>query len=481
MSGHSVTANASAMTETVIAALVDAIGSGSVLTDPADRARYESDWRNRYSGTASCVVLPRSTAEVAKVMSICYEARVAVVPQGGRTGLVGGAIPQIPSVVISLERMTQIRAFDPLGMTLAVDAGLTLGAARAYAGEHDLALPILIGAEGSAQIGGIIATNAGGSNVLRYGMTRQRVIGLEVVLADGRIWNGMRSVAKDNTGYGLQHLFIGSEGTLGIVTGAVLQLSPAPRGVVTALCPVPSIDAALSVLLKLRAAMPEALVAFEFMSAATVALIASQRPDLAAALAISGESGACLLVECEDFTGTDATQDRMHDALGNALETGEISDALLAQSVAQRDAIWAFREAISFAQNGVGYSVKNDVSVPIGRIPDLLAQGSAAIMAICPDAVPICYGHLGDGNIHFNVSPAVPEASAALQGCEPQINAALADLSEELGGSFSAEHGVGQSKRDSLSRLRSGPELEMMRQIKAALDPLGLMNTGKLL
>lgn len=469
------------MSATLIRNIVEALGPGGVLTEPADVAAHECDWRGRYRGKSLCVVLPRSTAEVARVVTLCAEAGVAIVPQGGRTGLVGGAIPQNPSVVISLERMTSIRQLDPFGMTLAVDAGMTLGVARSLALEHGLALPILIGSEGSAQIGGIVATNAGGSNVLRYGMARQRIIGLEVVLPDGQIWNGMRSVAKDNTGYALAQLFIGSEGTLGIVTGAVLQLAPAPRHVVTAFCRVTTIEAALSVLAKLRANLPEALVAFEYMSGATVALIADQRPELASALSVTGESGACLLIECEDYTGTESTQDRMHEALGQLLETGEITDALLAQSVAQRDAIWAFREAISFAQNGIGHSVKNDVSVPIGRIPDLLSQGSAAISAICADAVPICYGHLGDGNIHFNVSPANPDASEALQSCEPWINAALADLAEGLGGSFSAEHGIGQSKRDSLSRLRAGTELEMMAKIKAALDPLGLMNPGKLL
>ncbi|MDS9469819.1 FAD-binding oxidoreductase [Paracoccus sp. MBLB3053] len=465
----------------LIRKLTTALGKSGVLTDPADRMAYESDWRGRYAGNAICVILPRSTQEVAQAVALCAAAGASIVPQGGRTGLVGGAIPLAGEVVFSLERISALRSIDPLGMTMAVDAGMTLGAARAHAARHQLDLPVLIGSEGSAQIGGIIATNAGGSNVLRHGMTRQRVTGLEVVLPDGRVWDGMRPVAKDNTGYALQQVFIGSEGTLGIVTGAVLQLVPAPKSVLTAFCPVASIDAALSLLVKLRSSLPDALVAFEYMNAATVALISDQRPELAAALALPGGPSACLLIEAEDFTGTEATQDRLHDALVSGLERGEITDALLAQSVAQREAFWAFREAISFAQNGLGHSVKNDVSVPIGSIPELLTRGSALIAGICADAQPICYGHLGDGNIHFNVSPASRDHADALRACEPAINAALADLAEGLGGSFSAEHGVGQAKRDSLARLRAGPELEMMRRIKSALDPQGLMNPGKLL
>lgn len=469
------------MTSVLLQSLVEILGTGGVLADPTDKAVFERDWRGHYQGESICVVLPRTTHDLAQIVKHCAEAGVSVVPQGGRTGLVGGAIPQVPSVVVSLNRMTRVRSFDPIGMTLTVDAGMTLAAARTIAAENGLALPILIGAEGSAQIGGIIATNAGGSNVLRHGMTRQRVLGLEVVLADGSIWDGMRAVAKNNTGYALQQIFIGSEGTLGIVTGAVLQLCPAPRGIATAFCPVTGIDAALALLVQMRANIPDALVAFEYLNAATVALIADQRPDLATALSIQRDTGDCLLIEAEDYTGTDATQDRLHSILGDALENGALTDAFIAQNVGQREKIWAFREAISFAQNEVGYSVKNDVSVPVGRIPELLSRGAKMIAELNPDAVPICYGHLGDGNIHFNVSPASRDGSAALHACESAINAALADLSEGLGGSFSAEHGVGQSKRESLSRLRAGTELDLMQKLKNAFDPSRLMNPGKVL
>ena len=368
----------------LLAGLRDLVGSGRVLVEDTDLAPYETDWRNRYRGRAVCAVLPRSAEEVAGVVRLCSAAGVAVVPQGGRTNLVGAAVPEAGSraVVLNLSRMNRVRGIDPVAMTLVVDAGVPLATARERAAAVQLNLPILIGSEGSAQIGGVLATNAGGSNVLRYGMTRNHVMGLEVVLPDGRIWNGMRPLAKDNTGYALRQLFIGSEGTLGIITGAILQLVPERARVLTAFCPVVDVDAALRLLEKLRRLHPDSLVAFEYLSAATVALIAEQRPALASALAITPKAGDCLLVEFADVVGTTETEDAIQESLAAAIESGWITDALVGASESQRKAIWAFREAISLAQEDAGYSIKNDVSVPIARIPDLLRLGTAAVAAV---------------------------------------------------------------------------------------------------
>ena len=467
--------------EPLLTALAAVVGTDRVLTDPSDLAPYETDWRGHFKGKALCAVLPGSTAEVAETVRLCAEAGIAVVPQGGRTGLVGGGVPNDTgtAVVLNLARMNKVRSLDAMAMTIAVDAGITLAAARQHAATAQLNLPILIGSEGSAQIGGVIGTNAGGSNVLRYGMTRNLVMGLEVVLPDGRIWNGMRALTKDNTGYALRHLFIGSEGTLGIVTGAVLQLAPEPQRTTTAFCPVIDISSALSLLDSLRRAHFDALVAFEYISAATVALIAKYRPELASTLSVTTETGDCLLIEFAHMRASEEADAAIEADLGNAFENGWLTDALIASSETQRKAMWAFREAISFAQNDAGYSVKNDVSVPVARIPDLLRDATAAVAAVTPMAQPICYGHLGDGNIHFNFSPATPEVSGELRALEPAIVAALNGVVQSLDGSFSAEHGIGQAKVETLAKFRAGMELELMRAIKTLLDPHNTMNPGK--
>lgn len=466
--------------ESLVHDLQQRLGGDCVVADAADRATYESDWRQFYQGRALCGVLPRTTAHVIETVKLCAAAGIPVVPQGGRTGLVGGAIPDQRgnAVVINLSRMNKLRALDPLAMTLSLDAGATLAAARAEAAEAGLSLPILLGSEGSAQIGGLVATNAGGSNALRYGMTRDLVLGLEVVLPDGRLWDGMRRLRKDNAGYSLRQLFIGSEGTLGIVTGAVLQLHPAARQVATALCGVRDIAAALDVLARLRAAQPDALVACEYMSADMTALVARHRPALAKVL--FAEATDCVLLEFASADRAAPLQDALLELLGECSEAGLVTDATLAANEGQRRAMWDFREAVSFAQSDEGYSAKNDVSVPIGAIPALLSEGAAAVAKVAPFARPICYGHLGDGNIHFNFSPRRAGDDAVLRDSEGAISTALNRVVIGLGGSFSAEHGIGQSKQPVLAQERAGVEIDLMRALKSAIDPRGIMNPGKI-
>lgn len=466
--------------DSLVADLQRHLGADCVVTDSADRSSYESDWRGFYRGQARCVVLPRNTAQVVDTVKICAASGTPLVPQGGRTGLVGGAIPDESSnaVVINLARLKTVRALDPLAMTLSLDAGVTLAAARGAAAEAGLNLPILLGSEGSAQIGGLVATNAGGSNALRYGMTRDLVLGLEVVLPDGRLWNGMRRLRKDNTGYSLRQLFIGSEGTLGIVTGAVLQLVPASQQVATALCSVTGIAAAMEVLARLRAAQDHALVACEYMSAEMTALVARHRPALAKVLL--ADASDYLLLELASADRAAPLQDILLEVLGACSDSGLVGDATVAANEAQRRALWDFRESISFAQSDEGYSAKNDVSVPLGAIPALLSDGIAAVAKVAPFARPICYGHLGDGNIHFNFSPRSAGDDAALKAHEGDIAAALNAVVMRLGGSFSAEHGIGQSKQSVLARERAGVEIDLMRALKSAIDPQGIMNPGKI-
>lgn len=463
-------------------ALAALLGEGSVLSG-ADAEVYASDWRGRYRGQAAAVVLPRSTDQVAQVLRHCHAHSIPVVPQGGRTGLVGGGIPDAGgrAVVVSLDRMDRLRGLDPVAMTLACDAGMILQVARAHAQEAGLQLPILIGSEGSARIGGVLATNAGGSNVLRFGMTRAHVLGIEAVLPDGRVLETMRPVVKDNTGLALDQLFIGSEGVLGVITGAVLQLSPRPRQVMTAFCHVTGIAGALDLLQILRRDLADQLTAFEYMDASASAMIAEHMPDQAAAVALPATPTDVLLIEIAASAGADQIEEIFQQTLAGQLEAGDLTEVLIAANESQRTAFWMFREAISFAQNHAGASIKMDVSVPVQAIPRLLAEGGALMRGLSPVARPVCYGHLGDGNIHFNTSPLRPADSAALLANEARLTEALAALVEAMGGSFSAEHGIGQAKAGLLAGLRAGPELDLMRAIKAAIDPRGIMNPGKML
>jgi FAD/FMN-containing dehydrogenase len=363
-------------------------------------------------------------------------------------------------------------------MTLAVEAGMTLQVARQHAAAAGLSLPILLGSEASAQIGGVVATNAGGSNVLRFGMARSRLLGLEVVLADGRIWKGLRSLAKDNAGYSLSQIFAGSEGTLGVITAAAFQLTPLPRQTVTVLAGTQDIGAALRAFRRLRSGSAETMVAAEYMSRAAIKVSSSHRFNPLAA-ALSEQDG--VLFEWATTSDTADFEPVILEALVVALDQGDLIDPIVAKNEAERLAIWSLRDTIGPGQGDAGYSVKNDVSVPVSQLVELVERGKKAVLEIAPMARPIVYGHLGDGNLHVNFSPAAKADNLRLQEVEADIVETLADVVDALGGSFSAEHGIGQSKRHMLAQRRPGVEIDMMRHIKAALDPAGILNPGKVL
>ena len=463
-------APANAPADALIGALRAIVGDRGVVTDAAELAPYGTDWRQLFHGQARCAVLPRRTEEVAAVVRLCAAAGVAIVAQGGNTGLSGGATPDASGqqLVLSLARMNAIRALDPIGETLELEAGVVLQTAQEAALEAGLLLPISLAAEGSARIGGVISTNAGGTNVLRYGMARARVLGLEVVTAQGDIVSGLRRLRKDNAGYDWKQWFIGSEGTLGIVTAAVLQLAPLPRHRVTALLAVPSADAALQLLVAARRAIGETLNAFELMSGAALELVARHR-QLKTPLA-----AAPWYVLIEASSALAGLRDAVEALLGDVLERELASDGVVAESARQEAELWALRESITEAESRAGPSVKHDVSVPIAAIPDFLRAADAAVAHAFPLARINAFGHAGDGNIHYNV--VVPAHTDAAR-----LNALVHDLVVAHGGSISAEHGIGQYRVGELERCRSAPELALARRLKHALDPAGLLNPGKVL
>jgi FAD/FMN-containing dehydrogenase len=465
----------------LLAALAAALGPGGMLTDPADTAPYATDWRGLYHGRTQAVLRPAGTAEVAECVRLCAAARVPLVPQGGNTSMVGGAVPAADGseLVLSLSRLARVRAVEPLDLTLTIEAGVTLKAAQDAAAAASCLLPLSIGSEGTAEIGGVLATNAGGNNTLRYGNARERVLGLEVVLADGSVWDGMRALRKDNTGYCLRQLFVGSEGTLGIITAAILRLEPAPAERIAAFAALPSPEAALALLGRLQRHDAAALVAFEYMSEAGIALVLAQIPGTRLPLAEPAPHYA--LIELASPRRDAGLRAGLESVLAAAAEEGEIADATLSASEQQRASLWKLREEHSEAQRLAGASVKNDVSVPVPAIPEFLARAAVAGRAVMPGVRVVPFGHLGDGNIHFNfVQPDGMAASTFLAASE-KLMEAVNEVVRSLGGSFSAEHGIGLLKPAMLAAWRGGPELSMMRRIKQALDPDGLLNPGKVL
>jgi FAD/FMN-containing dehydrogenase len=457
--------------------LLAALGPGAVLTEPPDIARYAVDWRNLYHGRPLAVVRPATVEQVATAVKLCAEAGAPVVPQGGNTSMVGGATPSDTgtAVVLSLERLRQVRAIDPIEMTMTVEAGVTLRQAQAAAAAAGLLLPLSIGSEGSAQIGGVLATNAGGNNTLRFGNARDMVLGLEVVLADGAVWDGLRHLHKDNTGYCLRQLFIGSEGTLGIITGAVLRLQPGVTTRGAAFCALPSAEAALALLARLRLREPSALHAFEYMSGMSVTLVLHHIEDTQLPVAVAEHY---LLIDLGTSAAAEAMEAALEETLGEALDAGELLDAALSRSEAQRLAFWRLREEHSEAQKRAGASIKNDVSVPVSRVPQLLREAVSACQAAEPGIRVAPFGHLGDGNIHLNlIQPESGEPAAFLARADALMHV-VNGVVKGLGGSFSAEHGVGRLKTGLMEEWRGGVELRLMRQVKAALDPGGLFNPG---
>ena len=469
------------MSDELNARLCAIVGAANVLEAEADMAPFLSDWRGRYHGRARAVVRPRDTAEVAAVVAACAQAGVAMVPQGGNTGLCGGATPLADgaAVVISLVRLNRIRALDADNDTLTVEAGCTLAAVQEAAQAAGRMFPLSLASEGSCRIGGNLSTNAGGVQVLRYGNTRDLVLGLEVVLPDGRVWDGLRGLRKDNTGYDLKQLFIGAEGTLGIVTAAVLKLFPAIRSRATAWVAVPDPRAAVRLLGFLRAACGDRVSAFEIVGRAALGLVLQHIPGARDPLA--GAPAWAVLVELSD-PALDAPLDaRLEVVLGEACAQGLASDAAVAASGAQAQALWALREDISEAQRIEGVSIKHDVSVPVSRLPEFLERAGAALAARWPDVRVVAFGHIGDGNLHYNLSKPAADDNAVFIARTAEVNRIVHDLVCELGGSISAEHGLGQLKREEVLRYKPALEMELMRRVKQAFDPAGLMNPGKVL
>jgi len=460
------------MTDALIGRLAAAVGDANVLTADADTAPYFTDWRKQYSGRAACVVRPASTAEVAAAVAICASEGVAIVPQGGNTGLCGGSVPtgKQREVVLSLSRMNRVRAVDALNDTITVEAGCILAEVQRAADEAGRLFPLSLGAEGSCQIGGNLSTNAGGVNVLRYGNARDLVLGLEVVLADGRVWDGLRGLRKDNTGYDLKHLFLGAEGTLGVITAAVLRLFAKPTATATAWIAVPDPARAVGLLADLRARLGERITAFELVSRRCLDAVIAHAP--ATPDPLRSRHTWYVLAEMRDGGTQEALAARVEQALMAAVASGLALDAAIAQSEAQAAALWKIRETIPEAQFT---NVKHDIAVPVSRIPEFIARAGAALEAAFPGAPIYCFGHIGDGNLHYNIG------DAALVPRRAEVNRLVYASVDALGGSISAEHGLGQLKRAEIALHKAPLELELMRAVKAALDPRGLMNPGKVL
>ncbi|WP_281981259.1 FAD-binding oxidoreductase [Azonexus hydrophilus] len=454
--------------------LADIVGAANVLVDAADTAPFLSDWRGRYRGAAQCVVRPGNTGEVAAVVRACVEAGVPIVPQGGNTSLCGAATPDATgrAVVVSLGRMNRILALDAQNNTITVEAGCPLAAIQEAAQAADRLFPLALASEGTCQIGGNLSTNAGGVQVLRYGNTRELTLGLQVVLPSGEVWDGLRGLRKDNTGYDLKHLFIGAEGTLGIITAAVLKLYPLPKTLTTCWLNIASPAAAVELLNQAKSRFDAQLTAFELVSEPSLALVQQHIPGASRPTA---SSPWYLLAEFAD-----AEPAAVEYWLGERLADGSVSDGVLAASAAQAKKLWALRENISEAQKIEGVSIKHDIAVPVSRIPEFLARADAALAVAFPGIRVVAFGHVGDGNLHYNLSKPDAQDNALFLASQAEVNRIVHDTVHALNGSISAEHGIGQLKREEILRYKSATEIDLMRTIRTALDPRGLMNPGKL-
>ena len=457
-----------------------AVGPAYVL-DSGDLSAWELDWRKRYRGRALAVVRPASTDEVAAVVTACARHDTAIVAQGGNTGLVGAGIPNESGtqVLLSLTRMNRVRAIDAPNLAMTVDAGCVLHVVQAAAAAQGLLFPLSLAAEGSCTIGGNLATNAGGTQVLRYGNARELCLGLEVVTSSGDIWNGLTGLRKDNTGYDLRDLFIGSEGTLGIITGATLKLHPQPAAVTTALAALTTLDAAVELLQLAQARLGAGLTGFEVMGRYALGLVRTHMPQLAQPLPPSEWT---VLLEQSDSESEAHAQALFEALLETALERGLIGDAAVASSLEQSNTRWHLRESIPMAQAAQGANIKHDIALPVSAIARFVASTDATLLRAFPGIRLVNFGHLGDGNLHYNVqAPDGADAAAFLREHEHAVNTVVYDAVGEFAGSISAEHGVGELKRDELAQRKSPVALQMMRAIKQALDPRGLMNPGRVL
>jgi FAD/FMN-containing dehydrogenase len=454
-------------------AFIAIVGAKNAITDGVVMAPYMREWRDLWPGTSPVVLRPSCTDEVSKIMALAFETGTAIVPQSGNTGLVGGQMPTGKEVLLSLDRMTKIIDVDAADHTMTVEAGVILKNIQVTADAVDRLFPLSLASEGSCRIGGNLSSNAGGLNVLAYGNARDLCLGLEVVLPDGRIWNGLKKLRKDNTGYDLKNLFIGAEGTLGVITAAVLKLYPKPRRHDTAFIAVPSVQAAVDLLALVKVESGNRVVAFELMPDIGMGFTVKH---MGAVNPLHSPSPWFVLTELAD-----AVPDDFERILELAMERRLVTDASLAQSEAQRQALWAIRELMPESQRHEGGSIKHDVSVPVSHIPDFIAEGADAVQRFMPGARLMCFGHMGDGNMHFNVTQPVGMNKQKFLDQWHEMNWAVFDVVLKHGGSISAEHGIGQLKRDDMLRIKSPVELELMRGLKELFDPKNIMNPGKVL
>ncbi|GAA0592011.1 FAD-binding oxidoreductase [Caenispirillum bisanense] len=467
----------------VTAELLDAIravvGDKGIIVDETDMAPFLAEERGLYVGKALAVVKPGSTEEVAEVVRLCADAGVPIVPQGGNTGLVGGNVPfeHGREIVLNTSRLNRIRAVDPVNFTMTVEAGVVLETIQHAAAEAGCLFPLALGAQGSCQIGGNISSNAGGVNVLKYGNTRELVLGLEVVLPDGTIWNGMKALGKDNTGYALKHLFIGGEGTLGIITAAVLKLYPKPVEQQTALCALDDIHAVTKVLSRARALSGDAVTAFELIGRFGMEIAAKHLDGVSDPF--EAPHPWYVLVEFSSSRPNSDLRGAFETFLEAAFEEGLIADAVVAESLDQGKMFWRLREGLPEAQKHEGASIKHDVAVPISRVPEFLDRATAAVEAALPGIRPCPFGHVGDGNIHYNLTQPEGMDKAEYLALWESMNRIVHDIIVEMEGSISAEHGVGRLKVEEIVHYKDPIEIDLMRRLKKALDPKGLMNPGK--
>ncbi|WP_181705838.1 FAD-binding oxidoreductase [Chthonobacter rhizosphaerae] len=470
-----------APTADLIARFAALVGPGHALTDPADQARYLVEWRDLYRGETPVVLRPGSTAEVAAILRLAQRTGTAIVPQGGNTGLVGGQtpVPGAGEVVLSLERLNRIRSVDAPGNAIVVEAGVTLQAVHEAAEAAGRLFPLTLGSQGSCRIGGNVATNAGGTAVLAYGTMRDLVLGLEVVLADGRVLHGLKRLRKDNAGYDLKQLFIGSEGTLGVVTAAALKLFPRPAETAVAFAGMPSPRSALALLGRAQAAAGFGLTGFELMIGRGLDFAVRHLPGARRPLTCAHAWYA--LVEVSGNLADGGARRAMEACLAEALDAGEIEDAVIAQSAAQAADFWRLRHGMSEVQKHEGASIKHDVSVAVTDVPDFLDEAIAAVEAAFPGCRPVPFGHMGDGNIHFNVSQPVGGDKAAFLAEWDRMNAMVHAVVARYEGSVAAEHGVGRLKRDLLENVKDDVDLDVMRALKAALDPRGILSPGRVI
>ncbi|MFY9289715.1 MAG: FAD-binding oxidoreductase [Methylorubrum rhodinum] len=460
----------------LLATLTERLGARHVRTDAEALEPHLVESRGLYRGHALALVEPGNTEEVAFTVAACAEARVPVTAQGGNTGLVGGGVP-FGGVVLSLNRLNRLRAVDPLGASMTVEAGMVLADVQAAAAEAGMLFPLSWAAEGSARIGGGIATNAGGLAVLAYGNARDLVLGLEVVLADGRVWNGLKALRKNNAGYDLKHAFIGSEGTLGIITAATLKLFPRVLSRSVGFVGLPSVRAALALFERLRAGADRGLTAFEYIPRFGLEMVLRHGIDVRAPL--EGRHAAYALVELSSPRPGADTRSELEELLGEAMEAGLVEDATIGGSAAQDAALWRLRELLPEVQKAEGGSIKHDVSLPLSRLADFLEEAEAACLAAMPSLRPCPFGHFGDGNIHFNLTQPVGMDKAAFLAEWARFNDIVHAIVARMDGSIAAEHGVGLIKRDELARTADPVGLDLMRRLKATLDPHDLLNPGK--